>query len=75
MAWARFEHAQDAAIGAAGPIGKAFAPLNASEHMIPVHGVTDGIAPNEQITVQIFAGRIRHDEAVSIAMRDQRPVS
>jgi hypothetical protein len=41
--------------------------------MIAVHGVADGIAPDEKIALQILSRRIRYNETVSVAMRDEPP--
>ena len=69
------DHAQNASLGAAwpGPVAKALAALDAREHVIAVHRVADCIAPDEKIAVQIFSRRIRHDETVTIAVRDEAP--
>ena len=36
-----------------------------------MHGVAHRVAPDEEISLQIFSRRIRHDEAVTVAMRDE----
>jgi hypothetical protein len=55
-----------------GPSEKRAAALDAGQHVIAVHGVAHRVAADEEIAVQIFSRRIRHDEAVTVAMRDQR---
>ena len=69
------DHAQDASFGAAwpSPVAKALAALDARKDVIAVHGVADRVAPDEKIAVQIFSRRIRHDEAITVAMRDEAP--
>jgi len=67
------DHAQDASFRAAwtSPVAKAFAALDTRKDVISVHGVAYRIATDEKIAVQIFSRRIWHDEAVTVAMRDE----
>jgi hypothetical protein len=66
-------HAQDSPFGAprSPAISKSFAMLDAGQNMIAMHGIANRITSNKQITFQIFSRRIRHNEAVTVAMRDQ----
>src|ERR1700686_950958 len=67
------DHAQDASFGAAWPssVAKALAVRDVRKDVIAVHGVTDRVATDEKVSLQIFSRRIRHDEAVTVAMRDE----
>ena len=40
-------------------------------HVVAVHGVADLIGRDEEVAVDIRARRVRHDEAITVAMRDQ----
>src|SRR2546425_165044 len=53
------------------PVGDAAQTLDLCKNMIAVHGVLDGVAGDENITVEIRHGGIRHDEAVAVVVKDQ----
>ncbi len=67
------KHSKDASFGTARAVGETAAALDARQDLIAVHGVAQSVAPDEQIAVQVFARRIRHDEAVTVSMRYQTP--
>ena len=54
-------------------ISKAFAMLDAGEHMVAMHRVPNRIAPDKQVAFQIFSRRIRHNKTVPVAMRHEPP--
>ena len=64
------DHTQDASFGARRPrpIAETFAALDAGEHVIPVHRVTDCIAPDEKIAVHLCNRLVGDEEAVAVAM-------
>ncbi len=65
------DHAQDASLRPASSIRESAAAFNAGEDMVSVHGVAHRVAPDEEISIQIFSRRIRHDEPITVAMRNQ----
>src|SRR5882762_10950368 len=67
------ENAEDAPFRAARAIRKAVAALDARKDVIAVHRVAHCVATDEQVAVHVFTRRIGHDEAVTVAMRDQTP--
>jgi hypothetical protein len=72
------ENADDAAFGACGARCAAAATmrtvgarLNSGFDLVAVHGIAQMIRWNKQVAVDIWAWLIRHDETVTVAMRDQ----
>jgi hypothetical protein len=67
------EHAKDSPFGATRAVAETAAAFNTRQDVISVHGVAQTVATDEEVAVQIFARRIRHDEAVTVSMRHQTP--
>src|SRR5579864_4515664 len=68
------DHAAFSANGRAGGLAPpGVPPLNACDHAISVHGVSQLIGRNEKIAIQISSRRVGHHKAVTIAMRDEAP--
>src|SRR5690242_10702379 len=69
------QYANHAAFGPRGGTGCAvpgsFAALYASDDAVAVHCIAHLIGRYEEIAVKVFSRRIRHHEAVSVAMRHQ----
>jgi hypothetical protein len=72
------EDADDAAFGASGArcgppatMRTVRARLNSGFDLVTVHGVAQMIRWNKQVAIDIRARLIRHDETVTVAMRDQ----
>src|SRR5713226_7964246 len=65
--------AQDSNDAAFRPLraGDAAQTLDLCQHLVAVHGVLDGVAWNENVAVEVRHGRIRHDEAVAVVVKDQ----
>ncbi len=51
--------------------GDAAQTLNLCENVVAVHGVLDGVGRNEDVAVELGYGRIGHDEAVTVVVKDQ----
>jgi len=51
--------------------GDAAQTLNLCQNVVTVHGVFDGIARDEDITVELRHRRIRDDEAIAVVVQDQ----
>src|SRR5216684_1254229 len=64
------EDSQDAAFGTLSA-GDAAQTLNLCENVVAVHGVLDGVGRNEDVAVELGYGRIGHDEAVTVVVKDQ----
>src|SRR5713226_10768381 len=64
------QDSKDAAFGTLRP-GDAAQTLDLCQHLVAVHGVLDGVAWNENVAVEVRHGRIRHDEAVAVVVKDQ----
>src|SRR5712692_6570584 len=64
------QDSKDAAFGTLRP-GDAAQTLDLCQNVVAVHGVLDGIAWNENVAVEVRHGRIRHDEAIAVVVKDQ----
>jgi len=64
------EDSNDATLGAL-RAGDASQALNLCEDVIAVHGVLNGVAGDEDIAVKLGHGGVRHDEAVTVVVKDQ----
>ena len=69
----RMGPAQDSCNAAFGTLraGDAAQTLNLGQHVVPVHGVFDGLARNEDIAVEVRHGRIRNDKPVAVVVLNQ----
>jgi hypothetical protein len=45
--------------------------LNLRQNVIAVHRILDGVARNENIAVELWHGRIRDDEAITVVVKNQ----
>src|SRR5258708_28117007 len=67
------EDTENPSLRAACAVGETAATFDARKDVSAVHGVAHRIASDEEVSVQIFSRRIRHNKAVTIAMRYQSP--
>src|SRR4029077_1378564 len=65
------EDSNDAAFGALRSGAGTGAALNFCQDMVAVHGIFDGVARNENISVELWHRNIGDDEAVAIVVEDQ----
>jgi hypothetical protein len=66
------QDSNDAAFGTL-RAGDAAEALNLRQNVIAVHRVSDAVAWDENIAVELRHRRIRHDEAVAVVMKNQSP--
>src|SRR5712692_541378 len=65
--------AQDSNDAAFGTLraGDAAQTLDLCQNVVAVHGVLDGVAGDENVAVELRHGRIRHDEAIAVVVKNQ----
>src|SRR5215472_7550484 len=63
---------QDASFGALRAWTRA--PADRHQNVVSVHGVLDGFPGDVHIAIQLGHGRIRHDEAIPVGVKDQSPL-
>src|SRR5712692_1728559 len=64
------QDSNDAAFGAL-RTGDPAGALNSRENVVPVHGIFDGIARDENVAVQVWHRGLRHDEAVAVVVENE----
>lgn len=61
----------DAAFGALSPRYAAGAALDFCEDVVAMHGVFDGVAGNEDVTIELRHRSFGHDKPIAIVMKNQ----